>query len=99
MAHLLDWSLLMPMSANVVVSHDRVGCAAPLAIISLSEKSAPVLGSARMLPNMVSVRRLPDIVADPGWGLWILSHVDMRMTARVHIFRDFMMKVLEPCFP
>ena len=45
------------------------------------------------------VRRVPDIVADPGWGLWILSHVDLRMTARVRIFRDFMREALEPCVP
>lgn len=45
------------------------------------------------------VRRLPDIVADPGWGLWILSHVDLRMNARVRIFRDFMREALEPFVP
>ena len=45
------------------------------------------------------VRRVPKIVAEPGWGLWILSHVDLRMTARVRIFRDFVREALEPYVP
>ena len=31
---------------------------------------------------------------DPGWGLWLLSHVDLRTTARIRIFRDFMLAAL-----
>ena len=45
------------------------------------------------------VLRLPDVAADSGWGLWILSDVDLRMTARVRVFRDFMVEALEPCVP
>jgi len=43
------------------------------------------------------IRRIPDIAADPGWGLWILSHVDLRMNARVRTFRDFMIDAMQPC--
>jgi len=32
---------------------------------------------------------------EPGWGLWVLSHVDLRTTARVRIFRDFLVTELE----
>lgn len=46
-----------------------------------------------------NIRRIPDIVAQSGSGLWILSHVDLRLTARVRIFRDFMRKALEPLVP
>lgn len=32
-------------------------------------------------------------------GLWILSHIDLRTTARIRIFRDFMLDYLEPLIP
>lgn len=32
---------------------------------------------------------------EPGPGLWVLSHVDLRTTARVRIFRDFLVAELE----
>ncbi|VAW80502.1 Transcriptional regulator, LysR family [hydrothermal vent metagenome] len=32
---------------------------------------------------------------EPGPALWILSHVDLRTTARVRIFRDFLVEALE----
>lgn len=46
-----------------------------------------------------NVRRIPDMVAQSGSGLWILSHVDLRLTARVRIFRDFMRTAFEPLVP
>ena len=46
-----------------------------------------------------NVRRIPDMVAQSGSGLWILSHVDLRLTARVRIFRDFMRNAFEPLVP
>ena len=45
------------------------------------------------------VRRIPADYVEPGWGLWILYPVDLRTTARVRIFRDFMMEALETCVP
>lgn len=38
--------------------------------------------------------RLPAKYIEPGWGLWLLSHVDLRTTARVRIFKDFLQKEL-----
>lgn len=32
---------------------------------------------------------------EAGWGLWVLSHVDVRTTARVRIFRDFLWQSLQ----
>ncbi|MEN8131746.1 MAG: LysR family transcriptional regulator [Pseudomonadota bacterium] len=43
-------------------------------------------------PNL---ERIPARYVEPGWGLWVLSHVDLRTTARVRIFRDFLVKELE----
>lgn len=40
------------------------------------------------------LRRIPAKFVDPGWGLWVLSHVDLRTTARIRIFRDFMLAEL-----
>lgn len=41
------------------------------------------------------LRRIPCRYVEPGWGLWVLSHVDLRTTARVRIFRDFLVEELE----
>lgn len=41
------------------------------------------------------LHRIPARYREPGWGLWVLSHVDLRTTARVRIFRDFLVAELE----
>ena len=38
--------------------------------------------------------RIPVNYVEPGIGLWVLSHVDLRTTARVRIFRDFLVEFL-----
>ncbi len=43
--------------------------------------------------------RLPDIPVGKGPGLWVLSHIDLRTTARIRIFRDFMIDALEKRMP
>ena len=40
------------------------------------------------------LQRIPCRYVEPGWGLWVLSHVDLRTTARVRIFRDFLVNAL-----
>ncbi len=41
------------------------------------------------------LHRIPARFVERGWGLWVLSHVDLRTTARVRIFRDFLVAELE----
>ena len=41
------------------------------------------------------LHRLPAPYVERGWGLWVLSHVDLLTTARVRIFRDFLVAELE----
>jgi len=41
------------------------------------------------------LHRIPARYVEPGWGLWVLSHVDLRTTARVRIFKDFLVEALE----
>jgi DNA-binding transcriptional LysR family regulator len=40
------------------------------------------------------LHRIPAKFVESGWGLWVLSHVDLRTTARVSIFRDFLVEEL-----
>ena len=39
--------------------------------------------------------RIPAKHIEPGWGLWLLTHTDIRTTVRVRIFKDFLVKELE----
>jgi len=40
------------------------------------------------------LHRIQAQYVEPGPGLWVLSHVDLRTTARVRIFRDFLVEEL-----
>lgn len=51
---------------------------------------ACVLGNPDRKLHCVPARHV-----EPGPGLWVLSHVDLRTTARVRIFRDFLVEELE----
>ncbi len=35
----------------------------------------------------------------PVIGFWLLSHIDLRTTARIRIFRDFMLEAIQPFIP
>ena len=57
------------------------------------------LGLARM-PCYVgdsepNIRRLDLELTPSTWGVWVLSHIDLRSTARVRVCRDFLFNVLE----
>ena len=41
------------------------------------------------------VRRLDVRLTPSTWGIWILSHVDLRSTARVRVCRDFLVAAIE----
>lgn len=41
------------------------------------------------------LHRVPANYVEPGPGLWVLSHVDLRSTARVRILRDFLVDELQ----
>lgn len=43
--------------------------------------------------------RVPTVPVEKGLGLWVLSHVDLRTTARIRIFRDFMVEHMENLKP
>jgi DNA-binding transcriptional LysR family regulator len=58
------------------------------------------IGIARMpcyLPDVIddtSVEKLPIRLPLSQWGVWVLSHVDLRNTAKVRVCREFLMKQL-----
>jgi len=41
------------------------------------------------------LHRIPVRYTEPGWGLWVLSHIDLRTTARVRVFKNMLVEVLE----
>ena len=41
------------------------------------------------------LRRLDVPLAPSHWGIWILSHVDLRTTARVRACREFLLETIE----
>ena len=45
------------------------------------------------------LRRVPHDHAEPRLGFWVLSHIDLRTTARIRIFRDFMLEAIAPYVP
>jgi len=57
------------------------------------------LGLSRMPCFMgdtdAGLRRLDVPLAPSGWGVWILSHVDLRSTARVRVCREFLLELIE----
>ena len=42
-----------------------------------------------------SLRRLDVSLTPSDWGVWVLSHVDLRSTARVRVCREFLVEILE----
>ena len=77
--------------ADVAMRVDDVG--------TMSLAVANGMGLARM-PCYVgdaepSIRRLDLKLTPSTWGIWILSHVDLRSTARVRVAREFLIDVIE----
>lgn len=77
--------------AEIAMRVDDVGTMAPAV--------ANHMGLARM-PCYVgdtehAIRRLDLKITPSTWGIWILSHVDLRSTARVRVAREFLIDVIE----
>jgi hypothetical protein len=41
------------------------------------------------------LRRLDVSLTPSKWGVWVLSHVDLRSTARVRVCREFLIDVIQ----
>lgn len=53
-------------------------------------------GLGDMAPEL---QRIPVDYENPRTGFWLLSHIDLRTTARLRIFREFMLKHIAPKVP
>jgi DNA-binding transcriptional LysR family regulator len=53
-------------------------------------------GLGDMAPEL---RRVIPGFHEPGLDFWVLSHIDLRTTARIRIFRDFMLEAITPYVP
>ncbi|MFT5604409.1 MAG: DNA-binding transcriptional LysR family regulator [Paracoccaceae bacterium] len=53
-------------------------------------------GLGEMDPSLV---RIPCDYVEAHTGFWVLSHIDLRTTARIRIFRDFMLEAIAPIIP
>lgn len=42
-----------------------------------------------------SLRRLDVTLTPSNWGVWVLSHVDLRSTARVRVCREFLIEIIK----
>ncbi len=86
-----EWVRQHYPNAGVTMRVDDVG--------TMSAAVANGMGLARM-PCYVgdaepSIRRLDLKLTASTWGIWILSHVDLRSTARVRVAREFLIDVIE----
>ena len=41
------------------------------------------------------VRRIDVPLTPSDWGIWVLSHVDLRCTARVRVCREFLFDIIQ----
>jgi len=86
-----EWVQQHFAGATVSMRVDDVG--------AMAHAVANNLGFARM-PCYIgdtesSIRRLDLALTPSTWGIWILSHVDLRCTARVRVAREFIADVIE----
>ena len=83
-----DWALAHYPQAKVVMRVDD--------LYSMYAAVKTGVGIARMpcyLPDIINndlVKRLPIVQALSPWGVWVLSHVDLRNTAKVRCCREFL---------
>ncbi len=68
-------------------------------VMTMMEAVRNHMGIAR-LPCYVadaepSLRRIDVLLTPSTWGVWVLSHVDLRSTARVRVCREFLINIIE----
>jgi len=67
-------------------------------VIAMKELIKAGLGGGRLLYLMRdtdrSLQRVSPVFPRVGWGLWILTHEDLRWTTRVKVFTDFIANAL-----
>jgi DNA-binding transcriptional LysR family regulator len=68
-------------------------------IMTMMEAVRNHMGIARMpcyvADSEPTLRRLDVTLTPSKWGVWVLSHVDLRSTARVRVCREFLIDIIE----
>ena len=85
-----EWAKQTFPDANVVLRTDN--------LTTMRSAVAAGLGLAR-IPTFegdseAKLRRLDVSLTPSAWGVWILSHVDLRSTARVRVCREFLTEII-----
>ena len=85
-----EWTKLHHAGAQIVLRTDN------LTTMRTAVESG--LGLARMpcfeADCVPTLRRLDEPLPPSTWGVWILSHVDLRSTARVRVCREFLAEII-----
>ena len=85
-----DWMQLHYPDANVVLRVDDVATMAAAVEVGLGLARLPCHSA-----DSIGLYRLPIELPPSDWGIWVLSHADLRATARVRVTREFLVGVLE----
>jgi DNA-binding transcriptional LysR family regulator len=76
---------------------------------SVAARTTEIMTMLELVKNSFGIARIPCYIADTepklcridvtlspsNWGLWVLSHVDLRSTARVRVCREFLINIIE----
>ena len=85
-----EWATQNFPDANVVLRTDNLS--------TMHAAVAAGLGLARMpcyeADSDPDIRRIDGPLTLSAWGVWILSHVDLRSTARVRVSREFLTEII-----
>nr|WP_076719372.1 LysR substrate-binding domain-containing protein [Motiliproteus sp. MSK22-1] len=77
--------------------------------VTVAARANEIMTMMEVVRNHIGIARLPCYVADAeptlrrldlsltpsSWGVWVLSHVDLRSTARVRVGREFLIEIIE----
>ena len=84
-----EWVSRYFPNASIVLRTDN--------LITMRAAVAAGLGLARMPcfegDSEPGIRRIDEPLTPSTWGVWILSHVDLRSTARVRVSREFLTEI------
>ena len=86
-----EWVAQHFPGARIVLRTDNIN--------SMRSAASAGIGLARLpcfeADSDPSLRRLDLELAPSAWGIWVLSHADLRSTARVRACREFVIDVIE----
>ncbi len=85
-----DWMQVHYPDARVVLRVDDVATMAAAVEAGLGLARLPCHSA-----DSIELYRLPIELPPSDWGVWVLSHADLRATARVRVTREFLVSVLE----